>query len=47
MEREEQITALVKRLSTEGFTGFIRISYDLGGVTMIEKNEEILKKRST
>jgi hypothetical protein len=45
MEKEKRIVELLKKLKNDGFTGFIRISYDLGGINRIEKNEEILKTR--
>ena len=44
MEEEKRIVELLKILKHDGFTGFIRISYDVGGINRIEKNEEILKK---
>lgn len=44
MEKNARIAELLKKLKNDGFTGFIRISYDLGGIKRIEKNEEILKK---
>ncbi|NTW16979.1 MAG: hypothetical protein HGA41_05915 [Syntrophaceae bacterium] len=44
MEKESRIVELLKTLKNGGFTGFIRISYELGGINRIEKNEEILKK---
>ncbi len=45
MEKEERIVELLNKLKSDSFTGFIRISYDLGGINRIEKNEEILKTR--
>lgn len=44
MEKESRVVELLKALKNDDFTGFIRISYDLGGIKRIEKNEEILKK---
>jgi hypothetical protein len=44
MEKEKRIIELLKSLRNNAFTGFIRISYDVGGICRIEKNEEILKK---
>lgn len=44
MEKDEKMAELLKTLKNDGFTGFVRISYDLGGINKIEKNEEILKK---
>ncbi len=45
MEKSRKVEDLIKQLKKEGFTGFIRISYDLGGINGIEKNEEVLKAR--
>jgi hypothetical protein len=44
MEKDTRIVELLKTLKKDSFTGFLRISYDLGGISRIEKNEEILKK---
>lgn len=44
MKKEERIVELIRSLRKDSFTGFIRISYDLGGIQRVEKNEEILKK---
>jgi len=44
MEKEEKMVELLKILKNDSFTGFVRISYDLGGIHRVEKNEEILKK---
>lgn len=45
MKKEERIAELIRSLQNDGFTGSIRISYDLGGIQRVEKYEEILKKR--
>lgn len=44
MEKENKIAELLNILKNDYFTGYVRISYDLGGIKRIEKNEEILKK---
>ncbi len=44
MKKEERVMELIRNLANNSFTGFIRISYDLGGIQRVEKNEEILKK---
>jgi hypothetical protein len=44
MEKDNKMAQLIKTLKNNGFTGYVRISYDLGGISKIEKNEEILKK---
>jgi len=44
MEKKEKIIDLLNELKKKEFTGFIRINFSQGGITRIEKNEEILKK---
>ncbi|MEA5115083.1 MAG: hypothetical protein VB050_13760 [Geobacteraceae bacterium] len=44
MEKKEKIIDLLNDLKEIQFTGFIRINFSQGGITRIEKNEEILKK---
>jgi cell division septation protein DedD len=44
MEKQEKIIELLNELKKKQFTGFIRINFSQGGITRIEKNEEILKK---
>jgi hypothetical protein len=44
MEKQEKIIELLNELKKIQFTGFIRINFSQGGITRIEKNEEILKK---
>ncbi len=44
MGKIENIIDLLNELKNREFTGFIRINYSQGGITKIEKNEEILKK---
>jgi hypothetical protein len=44
MRNIEKLMRLFVNLEKEGFTGFIRINYNQGGVTKVEKTEEILKK---
>lgn len=44
IEKAQKITEMVSELIKEGFTGSIRINFNQGGITRIEKNEEILKK---
>jgi hypothetical protein len=43
-EKKEKLVDLLDELTRKEFTGFIRINYSQGGITRIEKNEEILKK---
>jgi hypothetical protein len=47
VEKQEKIVELLKELKKKEFTGFIRINFSQGGITRIEKNEEILKKMKT
>jgi hypothetical protein len=44
MEKQEKIIELLNELKKKQFTGFIRVNFSQGGITRIEKNEEILKK---
>ena len=44
MDKTQKINDLVKELIREEFTGSIRINFNQGGITRIEKIEEILKK---
>jgi hypothetical protein len=44
MEKQDKLVELLKELKNKSFTGFIRINYSQGGITRVEKNEEILKK---
>jgi hypothetical protein len=44
MNKNEKVIELLNELRKKEFTGFIRINYSQGGITRIEKNEEILKK---
>ncbi len=44
MKKIEKVIELLNDLNKNEFTGFIRINYSQGGITRIEKNEEILKK---
>jgi hypothetical protein len=44
MKNNEKAIELLRKLENSQFTGFIRINYSQGGITKIEKNEEILKK---
>ncbi|MEA5112566.1 MAG: hypothetical protein VB050_00915 [Geobacteraceae bacterium] len=47
MNKIQKITELLSNLKSDGFTGFIRINFSQGGITRIEKNEEVLKKVRT
>jgi bisphosphoglycerate-dependent phosphoglycerate mutase len=47
MGKIEKVLTLLNDLQKNEFTGFIRINYSQGGITKIEKNEEILKKVQT
>ncbi len=40
-DKIEQLTRLLGELKKNSFTGVIRINYSQGGITRIEKNEEI------
>ena len=44
MRKIEKVLELLGDLKKKQFTGFIRINYSQGGITRIEKNEEILRK---
>jgi cell division septation protein DedD len=44
MRKIEKVVELLDDLKKKQFTGFIRINYSQGGITRIEKNEEILSK---
>jgi hypothetical protein len=47
MRKTEKVIELLNDLKKNEFTGFIRINYSQGGITKIEKTEEILKKTSS
>ncbi len=47
MGKIDKLIELLNELKNKGFTGFIRINYSQGGITKIEKNEEILKKNQS
>jgi len=42
-EKQDKVVTLLHELKTKRFTGFIKINFSQGGITRIEKNEEILK----
>jgi hypothetical protein len=44
VSKSDLVIELLDDLKKNEFTGFIRINYSQGGITRIEKNEEILKK---
>ena len=44
MERLEKIVELLKELSKGQFTGYIKINFSQGGISRVEKYEEVLKK---
>lgn len=44
MENIRKIAEVLKGLEISGFTGFIRISFSRGGITGVEKNEELFGK---
>jgi len=43
IEKQDKFIELLNELKNKKFTGFIRINFSQGGITRIEKNEEILK----
>jgi hypothetical protein len=47
MKKMKTVIELLDQLEKNGFTGFIRINYSQGGITKVEKNEEILKTTAT
>lgn len=47
MGKIDKLMELLNELKNKNFTGFIRINYSQGGITKIEKNEEILKKNQS
>jgi hypothetical protein len=47
MRKTEKLFELLNELKDGQFTGFIRINYSQGGITKIEKTEEILRKPQT
>ncbi len=44
MENIRKVTEVLKGLERSNFTGFIRISFSQGGITQVEKNEELFGK---
>lgn len=44
MNKFEETVELLKDLKKNEFTGVIRINYNQGGITFVEKSEVILKK---
>ncbi len=44
MGRIEKLVEFLHDLKRDEFTGFLRINYSQGGITKIEKTEEILRK---
>lgn len=45
IDKRDKVIDLLNELKTRRFTGFIKINFSQGGITRIEKNEEILKKQ--
>jgi len=45
MQKTEKLLELLKSLKEGRFTGFIQINYSQGGITRVEKHEEILNSR--
>ncbi len=43
MDKADRIAALLKELIKNEFSGTISIGFNRGGITRIEKNEDILK----
>ncbi len=46
MENIRKIAEVLKGLEKNDFTGFIRISFSRGGITQVEKNEEMFRNNS-
>lgn len=44
MRKHEKLILMLNDLKKTRFTGFIRINYSQGGITRIEKNEDVLNK---
>ncbi|MDD2336420.1 MAG: hypothetical protein PHD01_07560 [Geobacteraceae bacterium] len=44
MKNNEKAIELLRELETRQFTGNIRLNFNQGGITKMEKNEEMLKK---
>jgi hypothetical protein len=44
MERLEKILELMKDLIKGQFTGYIKINFSQGGISRVEKFEEVLRK---
>jgi hypothetical protein len=42
MRKDEKLFELLNALKEKRFTGFIQINYSQGGITRVEKHEEIL-----
>ena len=43
-DRLKELALYLKKLQTDGFTGYIKVNFSQGGIAKIEKFEEILKK---
>lgn len=44
MDKPEKIADLIRELIRDEFTGSIRINFNQGGLTRIERIEDVLKK---
>ena len=44
MERFEKMVELLKELIKGQFTGYLKINFTQGGISRVEKFEEVLKK---
>ena len=44
MERFEKMVELLKDLMKGQFTGYLKINFSQGGISRVEKFEEVLKK---
>lgn len=45
MEKQEKLITLLIELKKNRFTGFIKVNFSQGGITKIEKTEDIFKKK--
>lgn len=46
MDSIREILELLKCLERDVFTGFIRINYNRGSITRVEKNDELYGKKN-
>ena len=43
IDKQDKFIEFLNELKNKRFTGFVRINFSQGGITRVEKNEEVLK----